>query len=147
MPSLTESRTPDPKIGPNSGPSPSRRRWARPVAVLAAVFGLATLISGGAVLFGPDAAQTRAGDYMPFIVWFNFLAGALYLAAALGLWFDRSWTLPLARWIAALTAGIALIFAYRLLQGAAFEMRTIGALALRIGFWAAIALALGRSRS
>ncbi|MFD3189004.1 hypothetical protein ACFMPD_01855 [Sedimentitalea sp. HM32M-2] len=117
------------------------------MAVLAAVFGLATLVSGGGVLFGPEAVQARAGNYMPFVVWFNFLAGTLYLAAALGLWLGRGWTLPLSRWIALLTAGVALIFAVQVLRGAAFEMRTVGALILRTGFWAAIALALGYRRS
>lgn len=30
---------------------------------------------GGQVPFGGGAARVAAGDYSPFVVWFNFLAG------------------------------------------------------------------------
>ena len=40
--------------------SPSAR-WTRPVAIVAGIFGLMTIVSGGLVLFGPPEAQAAAG--------------------------------------------------------------------------------------
>lgn len=119
--------------------------WKRVIAIVAMIFGIMTLFSGGNVLFGPAEAQRLAGDYIPFVVWFNFLAGFLYVAASAGIWLGRGWALGLTVFIAVATALTALGFGFQVTQGAAFEMRTVGALALRFGFWAAIAIALYRS--
>lgn len=114
-------------------------RWARPVAVFALIFGVMTIVSGGSVLFGPTQAREWAGNYIRFVVWFNFLAGSAYVAAAIGLWLRRVWAGHLAALIAGATALVASGFAAVVLQGAAFEMRTAGALAFRFAFWAAVA--------
>ena len=116
------------------------------VAILAAGFGVVTLFSGGSVLFGPTQAQRLAGDYMLFVVWFNVLAGGLYVIAAAGIWLDRGWAMGLAWFIALATTLTALVFGYQVILGVSFELRTVGALILRFGFWVAIALALGRTR-
>jgi len=121
--------------------------WLRLLALLAMAFGAMTLISGGTVLFGPAEAQEAAGDYIPFVLWFNFLAGFLYIAAAIGIWLRCNWALGLAAFIAVATGLVALGFGYQVFQGAAYEARTVGALALRIGVWIAITLALVRARS
>lgn len=120
-------------------------KWARPVAVIALIFGVATLLSGGGVLFGPQETRESAGNYVGFVVWFNFLAGGVYVAAAVGLWLRQTWSAQLAGLIAATTAVVALGFAVLVLRGAAFEMRTVGALALRFAFWAAVALLAHRA--
>ena len=125
---------------------PRTSRWLKPVAVLAMVFGLMTLFSGGNVLFGPSEAQQQAGDYVPFVVWFNFLAGFLYVAAGIGIWLRRDWAFGLAVFIAIATGLIAVGFGLRVFQGDAYEMRTVGALTLRIGVWLVIAVALSRAR-
>jgi hypothetical protein len=122
--------------------TPSNR--LKGIAILALVFGLVTLFSSGNVLFGPDQARELAGAYVPFVVWFNFAAGFLYVLAAIGIWLGRSWAFGLSAFIALATAATALVFGVQVLQGGAFEMRTVGALALRTGFWAAIAVALAR---
>lgn len=124
-----------------------RSRWVKLLAVLAMTFGGMTLFSGGSVLFGPAEMQKAAGDYMPFVLWFNFLAGILYIGAAIGIWLRRSWALGLAAFIATTTALVALGFGYQVSQGAAYEIRTIGALALRFGVWVIISLALMRAGS
>lgn len=115
-----------------------RPRWVRPVAVFALVFGLLTLKSGGGVLFfeGPRLA---AGDYVPFVVWFNFLAGFGYIAAAVGLWQWRRWAALLAALLALMTLAVFAAFALHVLAGGAYEMRTVGAMTLRGGVWVAIA--------
>jgi len=120
-------------------------KWTKPVAALAMVFGVMTLISGGNVLFGPAEAQRAAGNYMPFVLWFNFLAGGLYVVAAIGIWQRRNWAAGLAVFIATATCLTALGFGFQVSHGQAYEVRTIGALALRIGVWTAISIALMRA--
>jgi len=58
--------------------------------------------SGGNVLFGSGAAA--AGNYVPFVVWFNSLAGFAYIAAGVGLWRQRPWAFWLALALAVLSA-------------------------------------------
>lgn len=105
------------------------------------IFGIITLYSGGSVLFGPEEARESAGAYMPFIVWFNFLAGGFYILAAIGLWLRKRWGTLLAIAISVSTVFVAAIFAYTIIQGAAFEMRTVGAMVIRASVWAGLALA------
>ena len=114
--------------------------WAKPVAVIVLVFGVATVKSGGGVLFfvGP---RIIAGDYVPFVVWFNFLAGFAYIAAAVGLWLWERWAARLAAVIAILTLVVFAAFGLHVMAGGAFETRTVGALTLRLVFWTAIAAA------
>ncbi|WP_208986931.1 hypothetical protein [Pseudovibrio sp. Ad13] len=87
-----------------------------------------------------------AGDYMPVVLWFNFLAGFLYIGAAIGIWLQRNWALRLSAFIVVATSLIALGFGFLVFQGVAYEMRTVGALAVRIGVWTVITLTLMRSR-
>ncbi|MCK8485381.1 hypothetical protein MUY21_15165 [Aliiroseovarius sp. S2029] len=116
--------------------------WQKAVATVALLFGILTIFSGGNVLFGPTEARTAAGDYVPFVVWFNFLAGFAYVIAAVGLWLNKAWAIWLASLIAMATGVVILAFAVTVIGGSAFEMRTVGALALRFLFWTVIALAL-----
>lgn len=125
---------------------PASARWIRPVAILAMVFGVMTVFSGGNVLFGSSQAQSMAGNYVPFVVWFNFLAGFLYIVAAAGIWLRQGWAVGLAAVIAATTCLTALGFGYLVAQGQAYEMRTVGALVLRICVWVAITIALMQAR-
>ena len=118
--------------------------WLKGVAVLAMLFGALTLFSAGNILFGADRVRELAGAYIPFVVWFNFAAGFLYILTAVGIWLGRKWTFNLAIFIAAATIVTALAFGIQVSQGAAFEMRTVGALAIRTGFWSVIAWVLFR---
>jgi hypothetical protein len=120
-------------------------QFARPVAIIALIFGVMTVLSGGGVLFGPEETRESAGNYVGFVVWFNFLAGGAYVAAAIGLWQRQKWSARLATLIAVATAVVALGFAFLVLRGAAFEMRTVGAMALRLAFWVAVAVLAHRA--
>jgi len=122
-----------------TSPSPRRPAWLLAVALLAGAFGLATVVSGGRVLFGPDAARAAAGRYVPFVVWFNFLAGFAYLLAAAGIALGRRWAAPLALGIASATALAFAAFGIHVVLGGPFEPRTVAALALRTAFWGAVA--------
>lgn len=123
-----------------------RPRWIVATAIAAAIFGIATLISGGATLFGPQEVREAAGTVVQFVLWFNFLAGFAYLVGAYGLYRQERWALGAAVTIAVATAVVALAFIAYTTLGGAFNWRTPGALLLRIGFWVAVAWGLWSSR-
>ena len=133
--------TPEP---PSSSPNP-RPRWRVPVAIVALLFGAATLKSGGSVLFidGPDRAD--AGAYVPFVLWFNFLAGFLYIATAIGIFMWTSWAAKAAMSIAALSVLVFAALGVHIAMGGAFEMRTVYAMTLRSFVWMTFAFLLMRA--
>jgi hypothetical protein len=118
--------------------------WLTVAAAVAIVFGLATIKEGGTVLFGGEAARREAGAYVPFVLWFNFLAGFAYVAAGIGLWLHRRWGTALAILIAAATLLTYFAFGLHVASGGAFEMRTVVAMALRTAVWIAISAAAYR---
>jgi len=57
-----------------------RRGWLiSSLSIVAIQFGLMTIKEGGAVLLGNEAAVAAAGNYVPFVLWFNFLSGFAYI--------------------------------------------------------------------
>ena len=121
-----------------------RPRWLTSVAVFAILFGLLTLKEGGAVLFIDGAARRAAGNYVPFVLWFNFSAGFLYIAAGVGLWRMQPWAARLAALIAALTLLVFAAFGVHAFLGGAYELRTVMAMTLRSLVWLAISFAANR---
>ena len=109
------------------------------MAGLAIAFGLLTIKEGGMTLSGDPAAVAAAGHYVPFVLWFNFIAGFAYVIAGLGLWLRQPWAVWLAAGIAGATALACLAFALHVATGAAYEMRTAIALTLRLLVWTALA--------
>ena len=91
---------------------PQRAIWDWLLSLLAIGFGLLTLREGGAVLFFDGAARQAAGHYVPFVLWFNFLAGFAYVVAGVGV---------------------------HVLLGGAWDPRTPVAMTLRTLVWAGIA--------
>ena len=121
--------------------------WLRSASVLAVLFGLMTVKEGAAVLFGTEAVRTAAGAYVPWVLWFNFLAGFAYVAAGLGLWWRQGWAAGLALGIALATALVFAAFGVHVLNGGAYETRTMAAMALRTTVWLAIGALAWRLRS
>ena len=119
----------------------SQAGWLlRAVAVAAIAFGLLTVASGGLTLFGGASHRQAAGAYVPFVLWFNFLAGFAYVLAGAGLWLNRRWAVSLAGAICAATLLVFAAFWMHVLGGGAYKMRTAGAMTLRCLVWAGIAL-------
>lgn len=110
------------------------------MGIAAAVFGVATIASGGMALFGGQAARLAVGNAVPFVLWFNFLAGFAYIVGGVGMIRRCPWALPLAIALAASTFAVFTAFGVVVAQGAPFEMRTVAAMALRIVFWTAAAV-------
>ena len=113
--------------------------WMRVVSLIAIGFGLMTIREGGAVLFVDGAARQAAGHYVPFVLWFNFLAGFAYIVAGVGLWMRRRWAAWLAIVITVATALVFLAFGVHVVLGGAWERRTVVAMTLRTLVWAGIA--------
>jgi hypothetical protein len=101
----------------------------------AAAFGLLTLVSGGTALMG----AIDMGAVVPFVLWFNTLAGLAYVAGGVLLWRGHRLALPVALAILIATAAVFAAFGWRAASGGAYEMRTVGAMTLRTVFWAGMA--------
>ena len=126
------------------GEKQARVIWPWALSLVAVAFGLLTIKEGGTVLFGDQAARVAAGNYVPFVLWFNFLAGFAYVAAGVGLWLRQRWAAWLAIAIAAATAVTFVAFGLHVLTGGAFEPRTVVAMSLRTLIWVVIAVVAGR---
>lgn len=119
---------------------PARRpRSMTVVAIVAVVFGMATLQSGGAVLFGPEEARNAAGNVVPFVLWFNFLSAFVYVAAGVGLWRLSQWGFRVSAGLVLAIAVVGLLFGVHVLGGGMYETRTVFALIFRLVVWIAIA--------
>ena len=125
--------------------APDRPRWALVAAIVAVLFGILTVLSGGVALFGGDAARVAVGDAVAFVLWFNFVAGFFYVLAGIGLFLWRRWAAQLSAAIAVATLVVFAAFGWHVTAGGAFEMRTVGAMILRSGIWIAIAIPACRS--
>jgi hypothetical protein len=126
----------------NDMPDLHRSRLLLASAVVAVVFGLLTIFSGAAALFG----GAEMGDVVPFVLWFNFLAGFAYVVAGIGLWRGADWGRWLSILIAGATAVVFLAFLAHALLENPYEMRTLGAMILRLIVWIAIAFTAHRAR-
>ena len=109
------------------------------IAVIAVVFGLLTIKSGGSVLFVDGIAREDAGHYVPFVLWFNFLAGFAYLLAGAGLFMKKRWAAGLSIVIAATTIVVFALFGLHILDEGMYEVRTVIAMSMRTVVWALIA--------
>lgn len=115
-------------------------RWAAILALVAIVFGIVTIIVGGKTLFGGTEVRTAAGNIVPFVLWFNFVAGFTYVIAGVGLFLWKRWAAQLSAAIAAATIAVFIAFGIHIFLGGAFEARTVGAMTIRSVVWIAIAV-------
>ncbi|WP_170763253.1 hypothetical protein [Ruegeria lacuscaerulensis] len=109
-------------------------------ASVAIVFGALTVFAGGRALFGSEEARAAVGNAVPFVLWFNFLAGFAYVVAGIGLFLRHRPAVWISIGILVATVLVFLAFGAHVLQGNAYEMRTIGAMTLRTGVWSVISV-------
>lgn len=109
------------------------------ITVIAVVFGLLTIKSGGSVLFLDGIARKDAGNYVPFVLWFNFLAGFAYLLAGAGLFMQKPWSAWISIFIAVSTIVVFALFGLHILNQGMYEFRTVVAMSLRAVVWTLIA--------
>lgn len=118
----------------------SKGRWAlNAAAIVAIIFGLMTIVSGGKALFGSAETKAALGEVVPFVLWFNFCAGFAYVLAGVGLWLRKRWAVLLAMAIFLGSALVLVALDVHILRGGAYETRTLFAMSLRTLVWAVIA--------
>lgn len=113
------------------------RIWA--ISLVAVGFGLLTIKEGGTTLFGSEAARTAAGNYVLFVLWFNFVAGFAYIVAGIGLWLQQRRAVWLAIAIAVATAFTFAAFGVHIFIGGLYEKHTVIAMSIRTLVWTVIA--------
>ncbi|HFB64285.1 MAG TPA: hypothetical protein ENJ60_01985 [Aeromonadales bacterium] len=112
------------------------------IAIVAIIFGVLTIRSGGMVLFSDGLARENAGHYVPFVLWFNFSAGFFYLLSAVLMFINPIRGFWLAVIITLSTLLIFALFGLHIMQGGLYETRTVYAMILRVVIWALITLYL-----
>jgi hypothetical protein len=110
------------------------------MAVAAIVFGGVTVLTGGRALFGSLESRADFGNAVPFVLWFNFLVGFVYIVAGAGLLLCRRWAVYTSLFVAVSTILVFVAFGVHVIGGGAFERRTIGALTIRSLFWVAVTI-------
>ena len=125
----------------------SHHLGARLTSVAAVGFGVITIVAGGAILAGEGAARDAAGQYVAFVLWFNFLVGFAYVLAGVGLWAQRRWSVGLGLAIALATAAVFTAFGVYVFNGGVFEQRTVFAMGFRLLFWVFFSVVAWRDTS
>jgi hypothetical protein len=128
-----------------NNPERRRSRWTAILALVAIIFGIVTIIVGGKTLFGGAEERTPAGNIVPFVLWFNFVAGFAYVIAGVGLFLWKRWAALLSAVIAAATIAVFIAFGIYIFLGGAFESRTVGAMIIRSAIWIVIAASTCRT--
>jgi len=110
------------------------------IGAFAILFGALTLYSGGAVLFVDGQARLDAGNYVPFVLWFNFFSGFAYIVAGVGLYLWEKWAAKLAEYILGTTLLVFAAFAIHILINGDYEIRTLAAMMFRSAVWLAVVI-------
>lgn len=97
------------------------------------LFGIVTLFMSSSVLFDWFGIRAKEGNFVPFIVWANWMCGLLYLTAVYGILKKKTWSkFPLiSALIILILAAIGLFI--HIDYGGLYENKTLGAMAFRIG--------------
>ena len=111
--------------------------WIKVASIFAIVFGVMTIISGGSALF-VESASKAAGAYVPFVLWFNFISGFVYVVVGVGIWKLHEWAGLLSIFLAASILFVFLVFGMHIMSGESYEMRTVLAMTFRFSVWATI---------
>lgn len=126
-----------------SDTTPTPGLWI--AASVAVIFGVLTIVSGGLALFGGPDARAAAGNAVPFVLWFNFLSGFVYVLAGAGIGLRKSWARALAAALALAILAVFALFGWHIFREGAYEMRTVGAMGLRSAVWIGLTLFLHRA--
>ena len=118
--------------------------WIWVTAIVAVMFGLISTKSGGRVLFLNGEAIYAGEAYVSSALWFNYLAGFLYVAIGIGIWLERPWVPSATITIALLTLLVFGIFGIDIIYGGEYKLCTIVAMSVRTMVWVAIAITCWR---
>ena len=111
------------------------------VAALLGLFGLLTLFLSSSIILDLFNIREKEGNYVPFVVWANFICSLFYLVAAYGLLNLKKWT-PVLLLSTAVILAIAFIgLKMHINAGGIYELKTVNALIFRTGVSLAFTIA------
>ena len=110
-------------------------------AIALLLFALLTLFLSSSVIFNLFGIRGKEGNYVPLVVWANFISSILYLAAAYGLFKMKKWSV----WLLVISV-VILVAAFiglklHISEGGLYEVKTLNAMIFRIGLTALLAVA------
>lgn len=105
------------------------------VSIIVILFGLITLKEGGSVALNIGTARVDAGNYVPFVVWFNFLSGFVYITAGIGLWLKKTWAAKLSVFLLSSILAVYTLLFIHIFGGGLYETRTVFAMGFRSLIW------------
>ena len=117
---------------------PSGRLGQGFLALVAAVFGLVTLVAGGRVLAGADPGYVV---FRPLVI-FNTAMGVAYLASAVIMWRSRARGKVAAVTIFGLNLLVLGVIGYLYTAGGAVAIDSVRAMTFRTGAWLVLFLGL-----
>lgn len=111
------------------------------IAAIVAAFGLLTIFLSGSVIFDLFGIRAKEGNYVPLVVWANFISSIIYLLASYGLFKKKKWPV----WLLTISA-LILVAAFiglkiHINDGGLYESKTVNAMLFRIGLSVLIAVA------
>ncbi len=108
-------------------------------AILLTLFALITVFMSGSVIFDLFGIREKEGNYVLFIVITNFICGFIYLAAAYGLFFGRTWTTRLLVFATSILTISFVGLIWHISSGGIYEQQTVKAMLFRIAITAVFA--------
>lgn len=111
------------------------------IIVALAGFGLLTLFLSASVIFDLFGIRAKEGNYVPLVVWANFISSILYLAAAYGLFKMKKWPVGLLAISAVVLVAVFIGLKIHISEGGLYEAKTVNAMIFRIGLTILFAVA------
>ena len=110
-------------------------------AIALLLFALLTLFLSSSVIFNLFGIRGKEGNYVPLVVWANFISSILYLAAAYRFFKMKKWSV----WLLVISV-VILVAAFiglklHISEGGLYEVKTLNAMIFRIGLTALLAVA------
>lgn len=119
--------------------------WIKVISAVTIIFGMATIKEGGSVLF-TEEGRLSAGNFVPFVLWFNFIAGFIYILAGIAIFRLNKCSKHLSSMIAVSSLLVFICFGIHIFNGGAYEVRTVIAMTIRTSLWIIISIMTIRSK-
>ena len=111
------------------------------VVVVLSLFALLTLFLSTSIIFNLFNIREKEGNYVPFIVWANFICSILYLIAAYGLIKLKKWATSLLAVSAVILIAAFVGLKVHISNGGIYELKTVNAMMFRIALTILFAIA------
>ena len=102
------------------------------IVVALSAFALLTLFLSASVIFDLFNIREKEGNYVPFIVWSNFISSIIYLIAAYGLIKLKKWSTWLLGLSVVILTAAFIGLKVHISNGGIYEPKTVNAMMFRI---------------